>query len=195
MTYDSASDNCFHVHKPDKVLKFQEAMRRLYYFDVADRHEDSNVLVTTVSNNKTNFSAYDVSRAKLARAIQRRIGRPSIQQYLALVGRNLIPNCPVTVQDIKNAEFIWGPDLGSLKGKTARRQSPAVQTQSYPIPIQIMQQYRMVTLSADIMFVNRIPFLMTISRHIKFGSAGKLDSLENTTILKHFKLVIGLYSS
>ena len=29
---------------------------------------------------------------------------------------------------------------------------------------------------------------MTISRHIKFGSAGKLDNLDNITILKHFKL-------
>jgi len=27
-------------------------------------------------------------------------------------------NCPVTVKDIKRAVDIWGPDLGSVKGKT-----------------------------------------------------------------------------
>ena len=58
-----------------------------------------------------------------------------------------------------------------------------------------MQQYRHVTLSADVMKVNGIPFLMTISRHIKFGSAGKLDSMDNITIIKHFKLVFVAYAS
>jgi hypothetical protein len=107
----------------------------------------------------------------------------------------MIPNCPITVQDIKNAEFIWGPNLGSLKGKTVWKQPNAVQTMSHPIPLPIMQQYKNVTQSTDIMKVNGIPFLMTISKHIKFGSAGKLDSMANTTILKHFRLVIGTYAA
>ena len=38
-----------------------------------------------------------------------------------------------------------------------------------------------------------IPFLVTISRHIKFGSAGKLDSIKTGHILKHFKALIGAY--
>ena len=108
---------------------------------------------------------------------------------------NMIPNCPITVQDIENAEFIWGPDLGSLKGKTVRGQSPAVRTETHTIPVQIMQQYMNVTLSADIMKVTGIPFLVTMSRHVKFGSAGKLDNMENATILKHFKVVFGVYAS
>ena len=59
------------------------------------------------------------------------------------------------------------------------------------IPVSIMQQYKNVTLSVDIMKVAGIPFLMTISRHIKFGSAGKLDSMKTGHILKHFKALIG----
>eukprot|EP00804_Cyclotella_cryptica_P027764 CCRYP_009202-RA/>CCRYP_009202-RA protein AED:0.72 eAED:0.12 QI:0/-1/0/1/-1/1/1/0/1137 len=45
------------------------------------------------------------------------------------------------------------------------------------------------------MKVNGIPFLMTISRHIKFGSAGKLDNMSVPTIISHFKVVIGVYAS
>jgi hypothetical protein len=45
------------------------------------------------------------------------------------------------------------------------------------------------------MKVNRIPRLMTTSRHIKFGSAGKLDTLENKTIISHFKVVVNVYRS
>ena len=40
VTYDSATDNSFHVHKEGKILKFKEATRRLYYFDTADRDEE-----------------------------------------------------------------------------------------------------------------------------------------------------------
>ena len=43
------------------------------------------------------------------------------------------------------------------------------------------------------MKVAGIPFLMTISRHIKFGSAGKLDSMKTGHILKHFKALIVAY--
>ena len=38
------------------------------------------------------------------------------------------------------------------------------------------------------MKVAGIPFLVTISRHIKYGSAGKLDST-----IKHFKALVGAY--
>ena len=63
----------------------------------------------------------------------------------------------------------------------------------FNIPLQIMQQYKNVTLSVDIMKVAGIPFLMTISRHIKFGSAGRLVNMKNSHILKHFKALIGAY--
>jgi len=43
------------------------------------------------------------------------------------------------------------------------------------------------------MKVTGVPFLMTISKHIKFSSAGKLDNTNNSHIIKHFKAVIGAY--
>ncbi len=194
VTFDSAMDNCFHVHKDGKkIMKFKEATRRLYYFDTADRDETGTMLITTVENNKSKLSAYDYNQAEKARALQRRIGRPSTRDFIRYVATNLIPNCPVTIQDIKNAEFIWGPDIGSLKGKTVREQPPAIRVTGTDIPLPIMQHYKDVTLSADVMKVTGIPFLMTISKHIKFGSAGKLDSMRNSHIIRHFKAVIGAY--
>ena len=195
VTFNSALDNCFHVHKEGKILKFREAVQRLYYFDTAERHEESTVLITTADDNKSKFLAYDYSRAKLARSIQCRIGRPSTRSFIHYVENNLIPNCPITSQDFRNAEFIWGPDLGSLKGNTVRSQPLPVRTQSCTILLSIMQQYWNVSLSADVMKVNGIPFLMTISKHIKFGSAGKLDSLDNKTIISHFRVVVRVYAT
>ena len=121
------------------------------------------MLITTVDNNKSKLSALDFSQAKRARALQRRIGRPMTRDYIRYVAMNMIPNCPVTIQDIKNAEFVWGPDLGCVKGKTVRQTSPKVRIEVTSIPVTIMQQFKNVTLSVDIMKVTGIPFLMTIS--------------------------------
>jgi len=178
VTFDSALDNCFHVHKENgKILRFKEASRRLYYFDTKDRDETETLLITTVEGNKNKLSARHVLQATHARALQRVIGRPSTADFIRYVATNAIPECPITVQDIKNAEFIWGPDIGSLKGKTVRGSSPQVKLEATSIPVEIMQQYQHVTLSVDIMKVAGILFMMSIAKHIKFGSAGKLDNM------------------
>ena len=54
-------------------------------------------------------------RAKIARGLQHRIGRPMTKDFIHYVTVNLTPNFPITVQDINNTDFVWGPDLGSLK--------------------------------------------------------------------------------
>ena len=41
---------------------------------------------------------------------------------------NSVQDCPVTIEDIKLAEAIYGPDVPSLKGKVTRgRPSPVVE--------------------------------------------------------------------
>ena len=82
------------------------------------------MLITTVANNKSKLSALDLTQAKRAQALQRRIGRPGICDYIHYVNVNMIPYCPITVQDVNNAEFMWGPDLRCVKGMTARQISP-----------------------------------------------------------------------
>ena len=70
VTFDSATDNCFRVHKNNgKILKFQEATKRLYYFDTVDREVEEVMLITTVNDNKSKISAHDFSKAKIARAL------------------------------------------------------------------------------------------------------------------------------
>lgn len=98
-------------------LKFCKATRRLYYFNTDERHEDSNVLLTTVEENKAKFSANDFFKATLAPSIQSRIGCPNVQDFTYYVENKLIPNCPITTQDIRNAKFIWGWALATLRVK------------------------------------------------------------------------------
>ena len=127
----------------------------------------------------------------MAHIIQCHIRSLSVIEYIYLVRKKEILDCPITIQDIMNAEFIWGPDLGSLKGKTMWKQPGDVRPHVQSIPVPIVQQYKNVTLLVDIIKVNNIPFFITISCYIKFGFTGKLDSMDNKEITKHFKQIVG----
>ena len=91
---------------------------------------------------------------------------------MAIVESNLLPNCPIVKQDILAAEDILDPDLGCLKGKTVRAKSTQVKISHATTPKSSAR--RMLVLSIEIMYVNDIPFLVTISRDLQFGSAQAL---------------------
>jgi hypothetical protein len=62
------------------------------------------------------------------------------------------------------------------------------------IPATIMTHYRKLIIGGDIMFVvNKIPFFMTISRHIKFGTVEMLKNQQSATILAAIKQVKSIY--
>ena len=63
------------------------------------------MLITTVDENKSKLSAPDLTQAERARALQRRIGRPTTCDYIHYGSMNMISKCPVTKQDIRNADF------------------------------------------------------------------------------------------
>jgi hypothetical protein len=61
------------------------------------------------------------------------------------------------------------------------------------IPANIMRQYREVIVAADIMYVNQVPFLVSISRSIKFCLAELFLNQQVATILTGIKLINSLY--
>ena len=50
-------------------------------------------------------------------------------------------NCPVMRTDIKATEDIFGPNLGSLKGKAVHRKVKSVEVKVYDIPWSIIEWY------------------------------------------------------
>ena len=192
VAYDSNTGNAFHVHKPDGTKRvFQQSKRGLYYMDTATT---GITLVNTVEDNKSNFSNIDYSRALLARKVQKMIGRPSNRTFLKIIDNKLLPNCPVTRRDIAIATAIFGPDIGSLKGKTVRQGGTHVEATLTDIPASIMTHYRDLVVCGDIMFVNKIPFMMTISRHLKFGTAEMLKNQKDPALLASIKQVNRIYA-
>ena len=181
VTYNSSDKNEFHVLKLDgKTRVFKESEHGLFYMDTSTKQEVT--LVNTVADNKAKYTSRDYSCALMARNIQKIIGRPSTQAFIKIVNNNQLPNCPITSRNIMVTEKIFGPDVGSLKGKTVRHTSDRVDLQIFDILASIMSDYQNVTLGGDIMFVNKIPFFMTISRNIKFGTAEVIQNQQSATI-------------
>ena len=199
ITFDSDMTNEFIMHNPDgSTRNFKESSRSLYYHDtstdVAGVAETGTALVTTVADNASNYTHADYSRALLARKTQLIIGRPSTRNYIRYVENNLIPNCPITRRDIITAEHIFGPDVGALKGKTTRRRPRGVGLYNHiPIPSTVVEQYHDVILAVDILYVNKLPFIATISRHIHFRTVEFLRYQKAITLTEHIKQVNRLH--
>ena len=66
------------------------------------------VLINTVTNNKSNYTKADYLHALAARKLQIKIGNLTAHEFMKIVSSNLLPNCPITREDIKAAEdILW----------------------------------------------------------------------------------------
>jgi hypothetical protein len=123
------------------------------------------------------------------------IGYPSTQDFLKLIDKNLILNCPIERGEVLAAEGIFGPNVHALKGKTVRHGKLHVKSDLSSVPHDILSLYQEVTLCVDIMYVNKIPFLITVSQHIKFATIELLANRQEETIGKGITNVMHLYGS
>ena len=189
ITYDSHG-NYYQVSKDDVSFRFNEGDDGLPYIDAG---EEGLIFVQTVRQQYEGFTKKQVEKAILARKATGLLGYPTERDMEALVSNNL-DNVPFTVTDIRNAKTIFGPDLAGVRGKTVRESPKHVVTDVVAIPRDFMKLHKFVTLVADVMFVNSVPFLVTSSRGIKFVTAEHLQSRTAKQLSKSLKRIMCLYS-
>jgi Reverse transcriptase (RNA-dependent DNA polymerase)/Zinc knuckle len=192
ITYSSKVGNVFNVIKNDgSVQVFRQSDKGLYFLNTNDTEDIA--LVNTVNDNQYKYSTKSYSQAVLARKLQKVIGRPNTRDFIRILNTNALPNSPVTYHDVIAAENIFGPDIGSLKGKTTRQTPDTVEINKIAMPLDIYEQYRNMVVAGDIMHVNGMIFLVTISRHLRFATTELLKNQRNETILRAIKNVINIY--
>jgi hypothetical protein len=192
VTYDSY-DEAFIVWREKKGLPnimFKEHSRGLHYYDPKKK---AFSFVVTVEENMKPFSKRQIIAADKARTLLAGLGFPSEADYKWILRSNQVQECPVTTEDAMVASKIWGPDVPSLKGKTTRRTPPTVRTDIVEIPIEIRQLHRVVTLSIDVFFVNKIPFFITLSQKLMFTTVTHLENRKALTIFKSLKSIFYYY--
>ena len=57
----------------------------------------------------------------------------------------------------------------------------------------MLEEHGNVTLTVDIMYINKIPFIVTLSRAIRFGTIEMIKDERKSTIIKSLEQVINAY--
>ena len=79
-----------------------------------------------------------------------------------------INNCPFTIEDIHNANGIYGRDVPTLKSKIVREQPKRIQAEYIEWPDSLRESIGKLTIADYFMFVNITPFVVSVSRWVVF---------------------------
>jgi hypothetical protein len=196
VTMDTKIEPAMCVHRPNgKIMKFVEFVNGLYFHNPIENVTDYT-FVSKVDQNKRMFTDSEVANADAALSLHRKLGCPSPKTFKQILKNGQIRNCPITVEDAKQAFIIYGPCAANLKGTATKSSADHVKSLvPAAIPSYITKHHKNITLCIDIFYVQKIAFFTTISRKIKFRTIAMLTDRTKSSILKQFNLVIKLYNS
>jgi hypothetical protein len=132
---------------------------------------------------------------KKARKLYHIIGCPTVENYQHILKQNINRNCPVTIEDLKIAQKIFGPDIGALKGKSTTSKPQPVKSDLIEIPDELRSQSQDITLCIDIMFVNGLPMSTSIDHSVRFRALVALDDRSESSIITAFNSIFQLYKN
>ena len=110
---------------------------------------EGTVLLNTIHHNKSKYSEREyTSRDLMARKLQYKIALP-IHRHLVKIVEDKVQmlNCTLNRYDARGAEDVWVGNLGCLKGNTPRKKMPHIRGGGFPLPITIIERYKIVTMA------------------------------------------------
>ncbi len=102
-----------------------------------------------------------------------------------MVSRNMIANCPFSKSDLTNARAIFGPDLASVQGKMVRRTPRPLVADYVAVPHLLVEVKKVVTLAADVFFMDGTAFLLTVLCRMKFVMVEHVPTQTAMSLSKH----------
>ena len=96
------------------------------------------------------------------------LGYPLVVDLKTIIKMNAIWDNLVTNSDLKLMECLFGPDIPTIKGKTTRCHPHQLVSDMVSIPHELHDAKCNVCLYTDIMYINGMSFLTTISKNTKY---------------------------
>ena len=198
VTYDSNKEDAFFVHTPEKTVRFARNSANLYAHKPTHLSPNKTTKhyshLQTVAENMKFHTPREIKKAKMARELLATLGTPSIQDMKTILSMNAIANVPVTTSDVDLAERIFGPDLGTLKGKTTRRKPLPMVSDQIAIPPELYEKRSELELCMDIMFVNEVPYMTSITRALYYRTAQFLPTRTHRDLYDSLDAILRLYN-
>ena len=133
-----------------------------------------------------------------AKASQRALGiagYPSEQDFTNMVSSNMIVNCPVTPNYIKNANNIFGPDVPSMKGKSVRRRTEDLFSNYVNITKEILSMNADLEVSGNVIFINKMSLLVSVSKRLKFATIEYIPNRLEKDLDRSVNKIIDVYKN
>ncbi len=119
------------------------------------------LVLTSVADNKKNFTQREIHGADKAKEFMMRLGVPSPETVIDLIQNGSLSHLDVTAQDVRNAVSIYGPDVASLKGKSTEPVNVTTLVDRVP-----KQHGVMLEMSSDLMFISLEAYLVSVFKPI-----------------------------
>jgi hypothetical protein len=174
--------------KPD--MEFWMHKSRLHYFYPRD---SEFIFVNTVLENKAGFTKRQINEAEVARSLYSKLNYPSWKDFKWIIRSNQIKDCPVTVNHVDTALKIWGKNVAALKGKTTWMKPDLAARNFVKVPVELLKLHKVVYITANIFFVNKIPFFLMLSSKICFTAINHLVDRTVPQIFMAFKEIYQYY--
>ena len=176
ISYDSIADEFLLIPPAGKKRytfkrkNVRGSENRFYICDVGSVGSET-VLVQTVQDNLKLYTKREIGQAHKAREMLGRMGFPSVRDAIDMVSSGT--NFEVSGKDFQVADAIWGKDIASIKGKTTRRATNVANME-----VKRFESQQQQILSVDIMFVDKLPFLVGVATPLDLTLVKSLQSAD-----------------
>ena len=133
--------------------------------------------ISEKEDNLKYMSKRQRKRRILVQKVYQAIGTQTPEDFKAMLQMNLIRNAKVTTKDINLAQKAFGPDIGSMKGKTTRSKPTPAFRDTIEIPHKLLRINEEIVLLIDGLDVNLLKFLTTISHELYYQTAQYLKQV------------------
>ena len=125
-------------------------------------------------------------------------GSPSDADFIQALEHNKIPGVDFTKRDVRIAKDLLGYSEYAAKGKM-KHPRKGVQmsdnTEKYSeVPIEVLKHYKEVHLDIDVMYINKIPFLVAISKSIGMIHCMPVMKKDNKRVSDALTTIISQYN-
>ena len=185
------------THLPTgKKRHFHRHGKHYIWHPPKEEQTDATQFVETVEQNKKQFSQRQIKRAERVKALMLTLMSPTVNDMKKIIQYNLIKNNPCTLEDLKVAQAIWGPQIEpwAQKGKGTRKKPTPSTSDIFELPAEVKDFHREVHLFLDVMWVCGLPFLTSISENIMHRTATFLENRKISTLYNHLDEILHHYN-
>ena len=133
--------------------------------DISEADGDEHCYLNTVKQGKSLYSILDQKRVEAVRILKERCAFPSDKDFINALECNSIEWLDFGRSDVKIPNDIYGYSKGAAMGRYKHprkgvKMDRTTKDLANPVPPTIMEYYSNIHLDIDILFVNKILFLL-----------------------------------